>query len=77
MRKVAIPKGAEWIGLEGMAGRFYPIALAGSVVLVDDFGSVWAELFHTDRTNLLFRTFQPMSDANVKSAFSYLMEDAR
>lgn len=76
MRKMAIPKGAEWVSLDGFTGRFYPLKALGSVVLVDEGGSVWAELFDTDTTNLVFRTLQPMSPAGLRTAFSYLVAES-
>jgi hypothetical protein len=76
MRKIAIPSGSEWISLTGRRGRFYPLALAGSVVLVDEYGSVWAEMFDADSDNLVFRTLQPMCPADKIASFKYLLEES-
>ena len=75
MRKVAIPKGTEWVSLEWTSGRFYPVKMLGSTVLLDEHGSVWAELFDSDSTNLVFRTLQPMSPVDLRTAFSYLVAE--
>jgi hypothetical protein len=76
MRRVAIPQDEEWITLNDVSGRFYPVTLASSVVLVDEHGSVWAELFDSDRTNLVFRTLQPMGREDLRTAFSHLVYDS-
>jgi hypothetical protein len=76
VRNVAIPAGSEWITLDGSPGRFYPLKMSGSTVLVDQHGSVWAELFDTDSVNLVFRTLQPMSPADQIVVFKYLVEES-
>lgn len=74
-RRVAVPEGAEWITLDG-CGRFYPVTTVGSVVLVDGYGLVWAELIDTDTSNILFRTLTPMSRTNWRIAFDALVKES-
>lgn len=76
-RNVALPEGAEWITLDGCGStRFYPVALTGSVVLVDKYGVPWAELIDVDSCNILFRTMNPMTRTAQISAFTALTEES-
>lgn len=76
-RRIALPEGAEWITLDGFGStRFYPVTMAGSVVLTDKYGVPWAELIDADSCNILFRTMQPMTRTAQIAAFQVLTEES-